>query len=471
MRPKNPSEQPIHRTYRNTDGFFGRIQKAVITDVNEETGTCSIAWESTPGERRQVNLPFYVHFSTKGKRRKSAWQRTMPQAGDLVLVGFDSNSTARIVGYDSLGYDQLKNIQDEEGKFGFQDLKAGEFDQKSSGGAYYRGDALGTLFLAGGMTSLTLDKKNYELRVNSGLTKETLGTSTFRRGVVKRSPLPFQPELPAKAGLGVLPFDKLGPASAVAGDLYEFTADLRAAAAPSSPLAQKIALFSLGNVMDPFLSLPVVGDAYAAASAAGIMKFKVNPTSNARLLLRIYDSVPLVDTPIGTEGPVGGTVARPFELGVDQLGNAYINVGGLATHGLNIWSSNHVSISSNLLHLSGNVFLGGSPVGLPAPGVPPLMNSPVANQPLMCGTIFNAAMTAFLEAVVAFSGEAAAGAAVTTPVEAVAYCKVIGAAAAKLGAAATAMAAVQASWLSASAFCAPSAVGPGVVPPVSPFLL
>lgn len=470
-RPSTPGEKPIHVAYRNTETFFGRIQRAVIMDVDEARGTCTVSWDNTPGERPGVALPFYVHFGKKSQRRKTAWQRTMPHPGDYVLVGFDSNSEARIIAYDSVGYSRLAEIQEEEGKFGFRDLKMGEFDQKSSGGAYLKGDAVGTLFLAGGMTSVLLDKKNYELRVAAGRTKESFGTSVYRRGLVKRSPIPFQPELPAKATAGVLPLDQLGPAAAAFGDLYESTVDIRAAANPSSPLAMKVLLFSLGNVMDPMYSLPGAGDTYGAVGPLGIMKFKINPTANARVLMRVYDSVPVSDTPIGTEGPFGGTTQRPFEWGVDQLGNAYINVGALATHGFNLWSANQLSLSSNMLHLSGNVFLGGTPTP-PAPGpTPPVMNTTLANQPLMCGLIFNAALSTFLTAVTTFAGVVAGGTAVTTPADAVAFCKAIGGAAAGLTAAAGAMAGAQATWLSASAFCAPSAAGPGVIPPASPFLL
>lgn len=469
-RPKVPGEAPVWESYRNAKAFIGSIQRAVITDVNEAAGTCTIAFDNTPGERPNVPLPFYVHFGRKNQRRKAAWCRFMPQPGDVVRVGFDSNAEACIVGYDSLGYSQLASIQEEEGKFGFADLKMGEFDQKSSGGAYLKGDVNGALLIAGGMASSVFDKKNYEVRTNGGRVKETFGASIFRRGLVKRSPIPFQPELPAKATAGVLPIDKLGPAAAAFGDLYEFTADVRAAANPASPLSQKVALFSLGNVLDPMFSLPLVGDAYAAAGPTGIMKFKVNPIANARMLLRIYDSVPVTDIPIGTEGPLGGSPTRPFEWGIDQLGNSYLNVGALATHGFNVWSSNQISISSNLLHLCGNVFLGGTPVP-PAPGAPPPMNTPIANQPLMCGLIFNAALSAFLTSVEAFAAAAVAGTGVSTPADAIAYCKALGTAATGLTTAATAMAGLQATWLSASAFCAPSAVGPGVIPPISPFLL
>lgn len=415
MRPRNPGERPPHAEYNDTGAFMNRIQLATITDVNEERGTCTLSFDATPGERQNVALPFYLHIGKKGQRGKSAWRREMPQPGDVVKVGFDSNSTARIIGYDTIGYDQLASIQESEGKFGFRDLKMGEFDQKSSGGAYLKGDVNGTLFLAGGMSSLTLDRKNYEARINSGVVKESLGTSTFRRGLVKRTPIPFQPEQPAKAGVGVLPFDKMGPAAAVLGDLYEFTADIRAAINPSSPLAQKVALFSLGNVMDPLFSLPVVGDAYAAATTFGIMKFKINPTANARLLLRIYDSVPVADTPIGTEGPLGGTLARPFELGVDQMGNTFINLAPTALMGFNVWSPIFASITSQMIALSGMVYLGGTPTG-PAP----ILNFPVAQpNPVICGTLFGTALTAFATAMTAACTACSAG----TPAEAVALAK------------------------------------------------
>lgn len=458
-RDRNPYERPAHESYRNVDAFLNRIQRAMIVDIDRSKGTCTVEFDSTPGERSGVNLPFYVHASVPGKRSKTAWSRFMPQVGDMVLVGFDSNSIVRIVGYDMLSYETITNIQNEEGKFGWNDLKSGEFDVKSSGGAYIRGEATGLLYLAGGMTSIQLDKKNQEIRKTAPTIKETSNMCSFRRGIVKRSPAPFMPEATAKATKGILPIPPGVPGAAidpVLPDVYEFTVDLRGSVTPSSPISMPIAFLSIGNVMNPDLSTPA-GDAYGVGPLA-FEKFVINPVANARFFFRIYDSIPISDTPIGTPGPaLGGTPVRPFELGIDQLGNTYINVGALALQGFNVWSSNGISLSGNKVCISGNVFLGGTPIPV-VPGMPPTMNAGIANQPVVCGLLLQSLFSlAFAPAI------AAAAACAGDPITTKAFAAAVGAAFAAIAPGMTAT-------FSPSVFVAPIPLI-GVIPPLSYFTL
>lgn len=463
-RQRMPHEKPVWKEYRNLPGFISSLQRATITDLDSTNGTCTIEFEATPGERPGVNLPLYMHLGTPGNRRKANWKRHMPCIGDTVVVGFDSNAAVRIIGYDYIDYTVAAEIQATE-KYGFVDLVEGEFDERSSGGAYIKGDANGNLLLAGGMSSIWCDKRRGEIRYRAPLLKDEAGLCTFRRGAVRRSSVPFTQENAVKAGKGAMPL--MTPVDAALQDLVEWTADLRAPT-QGTPVPGKVGFFSLGNVMDPDLST-AVGDAYVGP--LGIKKFVAYPLANARLFLRIYSSAPLLDTPNPADiGPLGGSL-RPYEWGVDQLGNSFQNVGSTAVYGWNVWSSTGIGLFSNKLCLAGNVFLGGTPA--PA-GV---NNTLVATQPAVCGALFNAALAACMDGLTtAATALATAAAAVTTgsAAEVVALSKALAATAGAISSATgtLAAAAVSTAWLSGSVYVAPPApAGTGVIPPLSFYLL
>ena len=470
MRDSNPFERPPVEEARHLDTFLRGIQRAVIESVDTKSGKCTLSFESTPATRANVGIPLlHMSISGAGERRKSSWSRRMPSPGDVVLVGFDSNGTPRIVGYDQPSYDILSTLHIEE-PFTYGDLVSGEFDDRSSGGAYIRGKATGDLYLAGGLSSLTLSKDRYEVACRTGLHRIQCMSSVRRFGEVKRSPIPFLSENEAKPGIGIPPL--ANPVTGSMPSLVEDTLDLKSSL-PGSPLGQAVCFVSHGNVMDPDVDLIAQG-AYGAVGPAGIKKFKVAPVANARFFWRIYDSVPLTDVPIGTPGPLAGV--RPFEWGIDQLGNSYINVGVSAGAGFNVYSNNSMTLVSSQLQLAGNVFLGATAVGpLVTPAgvaIPPALKPEfIAGGPAICGTPFVTALTTFLTALDAFMAIAATGSAVTTPVENVAYAKALGGAAAALLGAIAAYGASSPTWLSNSVFIGKSGVVPNVVLPSSAFPL
>src|SRR5579872_1467590 len=220
-RPKTPDEIHTFRksdNYRPLDKWLGRTQRATVTSVDPDQGKLTLEMESTPGSRTNVNIPVgYLSFDPTDPT-KAAWKRYMPQAGDVLLVQFDTNSEARVMGYDFISYQFLTDLQSQS-PFGFASLQSGEFDEKSIGDAYIKGDRNGVLFLAGGVQSVKIDKKRRDITETTSLERVKTDSSTFKRGIVKRSPTLSATEVEAKATLGI-PVTST-PANAVLSNLYE----------------------------------------------------------------------------------------------------------------------------------------------------------------------------------------------------------------------------------------------------------
>jgi hypothetical protein len=369
--------------YRPED-WMGRIQRGTITSVDPDNGVVTVEMESTPGTRTGVTIPLHFFSFDPANPLSAAWMRYMPQLNDVVKIGFDSNGTTRIVGYDTPSYSDV-NTMSANTNFGWTTLQPGEWDLKSVGNAFVKGDRTGLLYLAGGTQSIGISKQNREIDIKTNTLKTSSGASNFRSGVVKRSPVQFQQEVEAKAGVGVPPVQTA--ANAVLQNLVESTIDLQSSTA-LIPFGLPVAFGSIGNVMDPDVD-EVALSAWGAAGPAGIKKFKVFPAVNARVLFRVYDSVPLTDVPIGTPGPVGGTSFRPFEIGIDQNGNLFINQSPLTNPfgtpgGVEWWSPQQFNIWSNSINFNSVLTRIGNPV--------------TATEPAVCGAIFAAATTTFCSA-------------------------------------------------------------------------
>jgi hypothetical protein len=468
VRPTTPYERTPTERSRPTEQFFGRVQRALITSVDPDKGTCSLEFESTPGTRQEVNLPLgLLSFGGEATPQKSAWSRRMPLEGSIVLCGFDSNAEVRILGYDAVSYAFLSELQKSK-PFGWTRLVPGEFDDRSVGGAYLRGDAQGNLYLAGGLTSILLDKRRGESQRRADLDKLSGGASVFRRGVVKRSPLPFVPEGEAKIGVGVPP--TATPATAALPSLVEDSVDLRVAS--PIPGGLPVLFASQGFVMDP--DLDFTGGVYAGPTG---QKRILATGMLARWMERLYPADPATGLPgLGVPpviGPVGGSPTRPFEGGMDVLGNMFLNFGAapLAPRGLTVWAPGGFSVASHVLNLSGNVYLGGPPTwAVPlAPATTPAA-APLVGGPAICGTPFVAAMAARSTAIAAaFTALAVAAAAVTggTPPQVTAFAAAVQAFSAAMAAAEVGFATSSPAWLSQSVFVA-GPTGPVVLPPLSP---
>lgn len=186
--------------------FLNRTYIAQITGINEADGTASVVFlDGLCATRDGLELP-WLGFSMNGQ--KSSWLRYMPQVadksttasggevgggGDLVYVVFGPHNEARIVGYCTqpgmyAGFVGQKTSAPKTVPRGdFVDLRQGEWDLRSSGGAYILGQNSGALTLSAGPTvRVLLDKQNNESRAEGGLWKVASNGSFTRLGDIKR---------------------------------------------------------------------------------------------------------------------------------------------------------------------------------------------------------------------------------------------------------------------------------------------
>lgn len=171
--------------------YLSRIHLARIEKIDMDTGTVSInLLDGLPAGRDDVPQSFSV--SVQGFN--SAWMRFAPQVRDLVYVGFSTKNEPRVLGVamPETVYEQVsKAATNHPNAFpagDFLQLKPGEWDLRSSGGAYVHGGQNGSLLLSGGPTSqLRFRKRENDARGQSGLWDlATLGSSV-RLGDVKRT--------------------------------------------------------------------------------------------------------------------------------------------------------------------------------------------------------------------------------------------------------------------------------------------
>lgn len=276
---------------RDTALFYSRTVRATIMGVNTKKGTVKLQYESAMGEKPSVHMPISQLSYNRARPMLASWDRHMPQVDDVVLVSFDPNGTPRVVAYDVLSYEMIINDEETQQRVGFRELQPGEFDKRSSGGAYLYGNAIGTLFLAGGLSSIELDKMNFAAEYNSGLHKFQATNDVLRFGDVKRLQDPTA-------------FDE-SKVSGVLGTEQEFLVDLQSIA------GLPIAKFHLGNIVE-------------ADTATGyIYSDKEDADTNRplKLEMKLWDSTGLLEV---------------LELRADDLGNMKLTLGDTATTGLRL---------------------------------------------------------------------------------------------------------------------------------------
>lgn len=180
MRIQYAYTEPGPDTFRESATTLSRVIVGQIKSVTPEEGLVTVECASTQQAFR-LAIPM-AGFSPQ--LMTSSWQRYMPQRFDFVRIAFEPDNTPMIIGYhpfdESPGgvaprqgaYAGLARYgKDNPNNVGsiFRTLQEGEWDMRSSGGAYILGTRSGTLNLrAGGAASIRLSKSAKET-VNQGL--------------------------------------------------------------------------------------------------------------------------------------------------------------------------------------------------------------------------------------------------------------------------------------------------------------
>jgi hypothetical protein len=192
-------------SYLHEFAYKSRLWLGQIVDIKEEDGTATVkVIGQNPGAADQdLIIPCAVSIPN-ANGTKSSWQRYMPQKHDYVKLTYRTDGHAEIVCMAMYGgikekekksaqgqtYAVLKEMNASKNYFGLRDfrpLKQGEWDMRSSGGAYIFGSNKGRLILRSGMSQISVERQQDEIRQVTGLLKLKTTNSELRFGNVKRT--------------------------------------------------------------------------------------------------------------------------------------------------------------------------------------------------------------------------------------------------------------------------------------------
>lgn len=368
---------------RQHDSFFSSIHRARVTDVHIEKGTISVLFERMPYSR-EVTIPLLGLSVPTGDEtgRTASWGRYIPQVGDMIVVGFDSNGECFALNYHAVYYKGLTLLDDNRedrggigwGKASGKDIKPGDWDFKSSRGCFfYLGDRAQ---ISSGPYSISLNKSTADITTKGQLLIDTYGeASSIRAGAVRRM------ALPTDTSETYMP-DPTNPSRT----LQEWTNVVRAGSFVN-PEGIELARYQMGEVIaEPPLFLPMVPvvDFPDLALLTG-------------LGVRHYRS---------SKDP-SGTVSMYDEL-VDDLGNYGVSaLTAVAFQWLTptaMWSITNkdtaITSSATFLVVSPSITLQAAASAIvDAPSVS--LGGPSATEPLVKGTQFVSSLTTFLSAIIA----------------------------------------------------------------------
>jgi len=289
--------------------FFSSIHRARVHDMNIPKGTISVIVEGTRIPRN-VLMPLMGlsvdPSDTEGTQ--ASWGRYIPQRGDMVLVGYDSNGEIYSLGYHATyykGLDTLDAAREDRGGIGWgeasgMNIKPGDWHYKSARGCQlYLGDKA---FLKAGPQSLVFDKKVGDTTLKTLLFLESYGErSECRMGSVKRMVLPTDPE------------ETPIPSAVDPTHTAQEWNNVMKRGSLANPLGLEMARTSQGEVIDELTFLPmVVATAYpglAQMPPAGFTRRLDSVSDDATGAINMYAKV--VDN-LGNVG-VNATTATMFQ--------------------------------------------------------------------------------------------------------------------------------------------------------------
>jgi len=447
----NPSTSPILEERRLYREFYSTIHMVRVKDLHLERGTVSVEFLKGGGHPRpEVPIPLAgwsfppKQSDTDKNYLRSSWGVYLPQIGDTLLVGFDAMGNAFSLSYHTIDFSAFKRYDDaneERGGIGWGDasgkrLRPGDWSFKSARNcALYLGDRAS---LTAGPHSVTLDKPNGEVRIQSDLVHTRYGDSSeIRAGSARRILVPGVDSQESYI------YDLVTPGAGNVGQ--EHTNYIRRASLTSVDQNGLLMVrTSEGQVVDdttkqivgPQVFSPDLSVAMTGTATRVLRRTFDDATGQVALWTELVDnlgnygvSAPLVTgfqwfTPVSTwtvlntstswtstgtyDLTVGGSyslnVGGDYGVAVGGLGD--ITVGGLLglTAGgvMDLTSAGAMTLTAPSISLaSGSISLGASPAVVTCLGnltfeAPLLQLGTGAVEPLIKGTTFNTALTAYL---------------------------------------------------------------------------
>lgn len=362
------------------DSFFSSIHRARVTDVHIDKGTVSVLFERMPYSR-EVTIPLLGFSVPPGDKTgmTASWGRYIPQVGDMLVVGFDSNGECFALNYHAVYYNvltMLDNDREARGGIGWGDasgkkIKPGDWDFKSSRGcSFYLGDKAQ---ISSGPYSIILNKSTGDLTLKGQLLIDTYGeASSSRCGAVRRK------LLPTDSSETYIP-DPTNPTRT----LQEWTNVVRAGS-PVKPDGIELARYQMGEVISEVAFIPLVPatdiPALALLTGTGGRHYRSSKDPSGEVSL--YDE--LVDD-LGNYG-VSAPTAIAFQWVTPTATWSITNKDTLVTS------------STSFLVVSPSIILQAATSAIvDAPLVS--LGGPAAVEPLVKGTQFISSMTTFLSVI------------------------------------------------------------------------
>lgn len=369
---------------RQHEAFLSAIHRARVTDVHINKGTVNVVFDRLPYSR-EVTFPL-VGLSvptTEDGGKSSSWGRYIPQEGDMLLVGLDSNGDCFALGYHAVYYQGLTQLDDDNadrggigwGEAAGKSVKPGDWDFASSRGCFfYMGDKAQ---LKSGPFTITLDKTKGDLTTKGQLLLDSYGEgSELRAGGARRQILPTDPsETPI-----------LDPTSGGTRNLQEWTNIVKAGSA-TNPAGLERARYSMGEVISEetyTLMVPATDvTALSALTGTGVRHYR-SAKDTAMGVTPVFDEI--VDD-VGNYG-ISAPTAVAFQWVTPSATWSVTNATTTIT------ASSAFSVSSPSITLTG-----GTNASVVAPTVS--LGSSTASESLVLGTSFVTKLGTFLGSVVA----------------------------------------------------------------------
>jgi hypothetical protein len=253
IRTSNSYAQKLNR---QSQAFFSSIHRARVTDVHVDAGTVNALIENT--DLNVTVLSPLVSLSLPPKQsdtddngRNAAWGRYIPQEGDMVLIGFDTNGDPYCLGYHAVYYGAL-SVKDSEreskGGIGWGEssnirIKPGDWDFKSRRNS--RLMLTDKAILSSVPQSLVLNKSDGDTTLTSDLSIVKYGSaSEHRQGSVRRTILPTDSSETYIYGMF--------------GSVAQESTDRVSRGMIGLPAGIEMARTSMGEVIDELTFLPMV---------------------------------------------------------------------------------------------------------------------------------------------------------------------------------------------------------------------